>query len=128
MSVSIGLKSLKGDVPVTLKFINNGVHELQIRWVDYSGKERAYSNLAPRREFTQKSYASHPWRAYNLHTGVCVREFVANSKDFTIVHVCNCLYIILYNICDILSGIILHRCLISEKPMLMENRMVSVHM
>lgn len=56
-----GAKSLNGDIPASLMFINKTEADVKIYWLDYKGDRKFYQTLAPDEEYIQQSYLSHPW-------------------------------------------------------------------
>jgi von Hippel-Lindau disease tumor supressor len=56
-----GAKSLNGDIPASLMFINKTEAPVKIYWLDYKGDRQFYQTLAPEEEYIQQSYLSHPW-------------------------------------------------------------------
>jgi von Hippel-Lindau disease tumor supressor len=56
-----GARSLNGDIPASLMFINKTEGPVKIYWLDYKGDRKFYQTLAPEEEYIQQSYLSHPW-------------------------------------------------------------------
>ena len=77
MNINPVLKSLNTGIPVTITLINNGFEEVNIRWVDYEGLEKSYSNLASFGQLILVTCHLHSWRVYNP-TGGCIREYVVD--------------------------------------------------
>ncbi len=71
-SAESGLKSLNGNTPTTIQFVNDTSIVLQIYWLDYSGHRVLYDGaLLPGASFTQATFLTHPWVVTDTE-GTCV--------------------------------------------------------
>jgi hypothetical protein len=53
--------SMRGEQPVSLKFINQRNHRINIYWLDYRGIAQFYRSLAPGEWYIQQTFMTHPW-------------------------------------------------------------------
>jgi VHL beta domain len=53
--------STRWSQPVSVKFINQRNHRINIYWLDYQGIARFYRSLAPREWYIQQTFMTHPW-------------------------------------------------------------------
>ncbi|MBS1594007.1 MAG: hypothetical protein JST90_06760 [Bacteroidetes bacterium] len=56
-----GLKSQNSLSPVDVTFTNHCKRTLHINWLDYSGSEVSYKDLADGESWTVPTYLTHPW-------------------------------------------------------------------
>jgi hypothetical protein len=53
--------SMRWDRPVSVKFINQRNHRINIYWLDYQGIAQFYRSLAPGEWYVQQTFMTHPW-------------------------------------------------------------------
>jgi hypothetical protein len=57
----INLRSLRGDTPTALTFVNELNISVTVNWIDYNGQEVYYATLQPSQAYTQQTFDTHPW-------------------------------------------------------------------
>jgi hypothetical protein len=77
-------RSLHGGEPVSVRFANKSARKVELRWVNYDGRERAYETLIPGGERTHQSYAGHLWRMVDVESGACVLQRYARASEDSI--------------------------------------------
>lgn len=83
---SVGTK-----VPATVTFVDNCVDTpVQVAWVDFACRERAYRVLQPGESFTQSTYAGHVWLLRSARTGALLFEWAASMEREPVVLACDC--------------------------------------
>jgi hypothetical protein len=56
------IKSIVGDTPTAIRFINNSANLIfQVLWLDYNGNRVFYATLSPGQSFIQQTFLTHPW-------------------------------------------------------------------
>ena len=50
-----------GDLPITLTFNNLSERVVEMAWISYDGQLTTYGSIEPGDDYTQSTYASHPW-------------------------------------------------------------------
>jgi tetratricopeptide (TPR) repeat protein len=74
-----GLKSARSDDASALRFVNRTDRPMRILWVDPGGKPTDYGSIAPGKDLTLMTYATHAWRVTDL-AGKPLRHFVATRQ------------------------------------------------
>jgi hypothetical protein len=62
--------------PAEIAVANNCGRDVELRWVDYDGRERVYATLAAGGRWTQASYHGHLWRVRDAD-GAAIHDFRA---------------------------------------------------
>ena len=68
------LKSINGDTPTSIDFVNQTADQVLVYWLDYSGKRVLYNTLPSGSHYVQQTYLTHPWVVTNS-VGTCLAIF-----------------------------------------------------
>ena len=60
-AAALSVRSLRGDEPTTIRFVNHRCKGVRVNWIDYQGNVVYYANVKPGRQLLQATYATHPW-------------------------------------------------------------------
>ena len=74
------LRSAHSNIATEVEFVNESGPPVRIFWVDHEGRERCYYGLAPGESYTQRTYATHPWRVRDYFGGELRAEIVAAAS------------------------------------------------
>ncbi len=77
----IEFKSTMGEKKTIMNFVNKSNLELNLDWVDYSGKRINYGKIKPYSTFTQSTYATHPWILADQYSGRIVNISTSCSTN-----------------------------------------------
>ncbi|MEZ5535325.1 MAG: hypothetical protein R3F02_06835 [Thiolinea sp.] len=73
--------SLGGVKATQVLFQNSQPFHLDLFWVNYEGGEVKYATLEPGDRYRISSFATHPWRVRNRHTGELCGLFIAGADE-----------------------------------------------
>lgn len=73
-----GVKSLTSLDSINITFTNNSKRELHINWIDYSGSEQPYSDLADGSSWSVPTYLTHVWIVRKTD-GACATILIPKS-------------------------------------------------
>jgi hypothetical protein len=73
-SAEAKLKSINGDTPTSVDFVNQTADEVDVYWLDYSGKRVLYNKVPSGYHYVQQTYLTHPWVVTNS-AGTCLAIF-----------------------------------------------------
>jgi hypothetical protein len=72
--------SVEGSRGTTIRFINRSGRPVKAYWKDYTGKEVFYLNIAPDGEYTEPTFATHPWIVRDAVTGTLLLQVVGTER------------------------------------------------
>lgn len=78
---TIRLASQESLTPSTVTIRNDSPLAVQLEWCDFVGEPQPYLILSPNEEYTQATFASHPWLLRDLHSGLVVDLFMGTFDD-----------------------------------------------
>lgn len=61
-------------------FDNRSLISVEVRWIDFKGKEVLYKTLSKGSIFTQKTFSTHPWVVRDATSKAFLTMFVATEK------------------------------------------------
>jgi hypothetical protein len=61
--VQAGEKSLNSSTPLDVRFDNETSQTVELYWLDFSGAEQSYGQIAAGQSKNMRTYATHPWKA-----------------------------------------------------------------
>lgn len=56
-----GLRSIRGDSPTSITFINRLPIAVRIYWINYQGRRQYYGTVRPHKSYHQQTFLTHPW-------------------------------------------------------------------
>lgn len=56
-----GQRSVHGNAPTVIHFVNCRQRAVKLFWLDYTGKRVEYETVEPGKHIEQKTYLTHPW-------------------------------------------------------------------
>lgn len=69
------LRSLDGQNPTAINFVNLTSQAIRIYWLDYQGRRQFYHVLQPTQGYTQSTYLTHPWMT-TTKSGECLAIYL----------------------------------------------------
>lgn len=79
-AAATSLRSIRWSNPIKVEFVNESGRPVKVFWVNYQGKEECYYGLAPGQSYTQRTFATHPWRVRDMFDGKVLAEIVAGES------------------------------------------------
>ncbi len=78
--VRVNLKSVNSNTAVKVHMNNPSNYDVVVNWVDYKGKEISYLTLQPGKNYTQSTFATHPWIARHKHTNEILAVMIPTTS------------------------------------------------
>jgi hypothetical protein len=75
-----GLRSVKGNVHTSMKFVNRTNQEVRSYWLDYNGRRVFYKAIPPNGNYTQPTFQTHPW-VITDQRDKCLDIYVSNQPS-----------------------------------------------
>lgn len=75
-----GLRSVKGNVHTSMKFVNRTNQEVRSYWLDYNGRRVFYKAIPPNGNYTQPTFQTHPW-VITDQRDKCLDVYVSNQPS-----------------------------------------------
>ena len=75
-----GLRSVKGNVHTSMKFVNRTNQEVRSYWLDYNGRRVFYKAIPPNGNCTQPTSQTHPW-VITDQRDKCLDIYVSNQPS-----------------------------------------------
>lgn len=68
------LKSIVGETPASIQFVNNSANQVLVYWLNYQGLRELYKSLAAGSSYVQATFLTHPWVVTDP-SGTCIAIF-----------------------------------------------------
>jgi hypothetical protein len=77
------LRSTSGDVPASVRFLNQRTEPIELIWLDYDGKRKSYGAVPAGSTHEQKTFLTHPW-IIATSSGTCLEIRVPRAARYRV--------------------------------------------